>query len=56
MCSPASLLASVVLALLALFSSPFSYAQLAAFNQIQVVPPLRQVEPPSPSASAEERV
>ena len=54
MFSPASLLRVVPLVLVALFSSPATLAQLAAFNQIQVVPPMRHVEPPSPNASAEE--
>ncbi|MBV9183168.1 MAG: tetratricopeptide repeat protein [Acidobacteria bacterium] len=54
MFSPASWLLTVLVVLAGLISSPATYAQLAAFNQIQVAPPMRQVEPPSPTASAAE--
>ena len=54
MFSPAYLLRVVSLVLVGLFPSSASYAQLAAFNQIQVLPPMRQVEPPPPNASADE--
>jgi tetratricopeptide (TPR) repeat protein len=54
MFSPASWLRFVPLALVGFFPASGSCVQLAAFNQIQVVPPMRQVEPPSPAASADE--
>lgn len=54
MFSPASWLRLVPLVLVAFYASPASCAQLATLNQIQVVSPMRQVEPPSPNASAEE--
>ena len=45
---------SVLLILLIKAGIPSSYAQLSELDQIQVAPPMRQVQPPSPTATAKE--
>src|SRR6476646_6698951 len=35
-------------------TAPTAYGQLSQLDQIQVAPPMRQVQPPSPTASAQE--
>ncbi|HZP18548.1 MAG TPA: tetratricopeptide repeat protein [Terriglobales bacterium] len=51
MLRPASFFASLVLAFLA---STGVFAQVSQLDQIQIAPPMRQVQPPSPAATAEE--
>lgn len=40
--------------LVALLSSGAAFAQVSQLDQIQIAPPMRQVQPPSPTASAED--
>ena len=49
---PASVLR--FLAILAATTSPFAFSQLSDFNQIQIAPPMRQIQPPPPNASPQE--
>src|SRR5689334_21016567 len=49
----ASFRQALPLALLGLLA-PFAFAQTPSFDQIQIAPPMRQVAPPSSSASAVE--
>jgi tetratricopeptide (TPR) repeat protein len=50
----ASLVATAALSLCGVFDSATVYAQVAQLEQIQIAPPMRQVQPPSPTAPAEE--
>jgi tetratricopeptide (TPR) repeat protein len=49
---PTSFLSSLVIALVIV--APAGFAQLSQLDQIQVAPPMRQVQPPSPNASVQE--
>jgi tetratricopeptide (TPR) repeat protein len=44
----------IAVALLAALSSPLASAQVSELDQIQIAPPMRQVPPPSPTASADQ--
>src|SRR5438876_9826828 len=48
----ATLFVTCIVVAAALF--PSAYGQLSQLDQIQVAPPMRQVQPPSPTASAKE--
>jgi tetratricopeptide (TPR) repeat protein len=43
-----------ILVIAAVIASPAVFAQLSELDQIQVAPPMRQVQPPSPTASVSE--
>ena len=49
---PTSFLSSLAIALVIV--APAGFAQLSQLDQIQVAPPMRQVQPPSPNASVQE--
>ena len=50
----ASVLAIAVMSFCGMFYSAAVYAQVSQLDQIQIAPPMRQVQPPSPTASTAE--